>query len=121
MDWRAEQTGSVGGVESSVSERPVHATARPTGEWRVARRSGLMPPVGLAKTIGAQSGETRLFGVPVGRFRVVGRMLVYRGWPVTDMLEQGEDGTWNGRGLFFGHEFCRFELRPDGEIRSDDR
>jgi len=97
----------------TVAERPIHATARPIGEWRVVRRSGLMPPVGLAKTIDADGGETRLFGVPVGRFRVVGRTLIYRGWPVTDRLEQAEDGSWEGRGLIFGREFCRFELRPD--------
>jgi hypothetical protein len=101
-------------VQSAVHERPEHATARPIGEWRVVRRSGLMPPVGLAKTIGAVTGETRLFGVPVGRFRVVGRMLIYRGWPVADMLDQDEDGSWEGRGLLFGREFCRFELHPDG-------
>jgi hypothetical protein len=93
----------------------VHAADRPLGEWRVVRRSGLMPPVGLTKTIGSQEGETRLFGVPVGRFRVVGRTLIYKGWPVADRLEQGMDGDWEGRGLLFGREFCRFALRPEGQ------
>lgn len=83
-------------------------------EWLVRRVSGLLPPVGLRKRIGADGGSTRLGPVPVALFRARGLRLDYRWLPVRDELEEREDGTWVGRGLVFGREFCRFRLeRPD--------
>jgi len=83
------------------------------GLWRVEREAGLLPPFGLSKTIADGAGWTRAVGVPVAPFRVVGTILVYRGWPVRDELEPRPDGTWKGRGLLFGREFCTFRLVPE--------
>jgi hypothetical protein len=80
------------------------------GAWRVEREAGLLPPFGLSKTISGGSGWTRAAGLPVAPFRVSGTTLVYRGWPVRDELREGPDGTWAGRGLLLGREFCRFRL-----------
>jgi hypothetical protein len=80
------------------------------GVWRVEREAGVLPPVGLSKKISGREGWTRALGVPVAPFRVVGRTLVYRGWPVRDELEPRVDGSWGGRGLVLGREFCRFRL-----------
>jgi hypothetical protein len=83
-----------------------------SGQWRVERVSGFLWPVGLRKRIGRTSGSTRLGPIPIGAFRVRGRMLDYRGLPVRDELSHLGDGTWAGRGLLFGREFCRFRLVP---------
>jgi hypothetical protein len=80
------------------------------GIWRVEREAGVLPPFGLSKKISDGEGWTRALGVPVAPFRVAGRTLVYRGWPVRDELEPRPDGSWAGRGLFLGREFCRFRL-----------
>ncbi len=88
-------------------------TAVPAGRWRVERISGLLPPLGLRKRIGADAGSTRLGSLPLAVFRVRGRTLDYRLLPVRDELEPAPDGTWEGRGLLFGREFCRFRLVPD--------
>ena len=91
--------------------------APPPGVWRVIRRGGLLPPLGISKRIGVDQGETRLLGIPVGTFDVAGRSLVYRSWPVRDRLERLPDGTWEGQGLLFGVPFCRFRLeRRDDEL-----
>jgi hypothetical protein len=83
------------------------------GRWRVERRSGLLPPFGLTKRIANGKGWTLAAGVPVAPFRVAGTTLVYRGWPVRDELEPTADGSWEGRGVLAGREFCRFRLvRP---------
>ena len=82
------------------------------GRWRVEREAGLLPPFGIGKRIGGGSGWTTLGGVPVGAFRVEGNALVYRGWPIRDELRWQADGTWSGRGLLGGREFCRFRLVP---------
>ena len=91
----------VEGVESAVS-----------GRWRVERVGGLLPP-GLHKRIGRSGGSTRLGPLPLAVFRVRGTTLEYRILPVRDELTPAGDGTWLGRGLLFGREFCRFRLVPD--------
>jgi hypothetical protein len=85
------------------------------GEWRIERESGALPPFGLSKRIFGDGGWTLVGGVPAARFRVRRRegesaRLDYVGWPVVDELTPREDGTWAGRGLMFGREFCRFRL-----------
>jgi hypothetical protein len=80
------------------------------GRWRVERVGGWIPPAGVRKRIERGRGSTRLAGVPVGLFAVRGTSLVYRVLPVRDELEPLPDGTWAGRGLLLGREFCRFRL-----------
>jgi hypothetical protein len=80
------------------------------GVWRVEREAGVLPPVGLSKKISGREGWTRALGVPVAPFRGVGRTLVYRGWPLRDELTPRADGSWSGRGLLLGREFCRFRM-----------
>ena len=83
------------------------------GTWRVERVSGLLPPLGLSKRIAGGRGWTLAAGLPVAAFRLEGTDLVYRLWPIRDELEPAGDTSWNGRGLVFGREFCRFRLvRP---------
>ncbi len=83
------------------------------GDWRVEREGGLLPPF-VSKRIGGRTGWTFLAGLPVGPFRVAGTTLDYLGWPIRDELTQRADGSWEGRGLVFGREFCRFRLvKPD--------
>ena len=83
------------------------------GTWRVERVSGLLPPLGLSKRIAGGRGWTLAAGLPVAAFRLEGTALVYRLWPIRDELEPAGDTSWNGRGLVFGREFCRFRLvRP---------
>ena len=81
------------------------------GRWRVERVGGLLPP-GLRKRIGGSGGSTRLGPVPLALFRVRGRTLDYRLLPLRDELTPAGDGTWLGRGLLLGREFCRFRLVP---------
>lgn len=80
------------------------------GTWRVERIAGWIPPAGLRKHIDRGRGSTRLAGIPVGLFAVRRRSLVYRALPLRDELEPLGDGSWSGRGLVFGREFCRFRL-----------
>jgi hypothetical protein len=80
------------------------------GRWRVEREAGLLPPFGLTKAIAGDRGWTRAAGVPVASFDVDGTTLVYRLWPLRDELTARPDGSWDGRGLIFGREFCRFRL-----------
>jgi hypothetical protein len=87
---------------------PPHA---PAGRWRVERVDGLLPP-GLRKRIGQGGGSTRLGPLPLAFFRVRGRTLDYRLLPLADELTPAGNGTWLGRGLLFGREFCRFRLVP---------
>ena len=86
------------------------------GRWKVRRESGLLPPRGVSKRIGAGSGWTLLLGLPVAPFRVErageGRTLRYRLLPIRDELSLRADGSWAGRGLLLGREFCRFRLEP---------
>ncbi|MBF5043897.1 hypothetical protein FGE12_15965 [Aggregicoccus sp. 17bor-14] len=89
------------------------------GRWYVRRVSGLLPP-GVTKRIGVGSGWTLLLGLPVAPFRVLGaqgapsadRVLRYRVLPIRDELSPRADGSWEGRGLLLGLEFCRFRLEP---------
>ena len=74
------------------------------------RESGLLPPLGLTKSIHDGSGWTAAAGVPIAPFRVAGTTLVYRGWPVRDELRPRADGSWDGRGMLLGREFCTFRL-----------
>jgi hypothetical protein len=80
------------------------------GDWRVERIDGLLPPMGVTKRIRGESGWTLVGGMPVAFFRVAATTLVYRGWPIRDELEPGPDGSWLGRGLLAGREFCRFRM-----------
>ena len=86
--------------------------AEVVGRWRVERVGGLLPP-GLRKRIGRGGGSTRLGPFPLAPFRVRGRTLDYRLLPIRDELAPAADGTWLGRGLLFGREFCRFRLVRD--------
>ena len=85
------------------------------GVWRIEREAGALPPFGLSKRIFADGGWTLVAGVPAAYFRVRRRgggvaRLEYVGWPVVDELTPREDGSWGGRGLALGREFCRFRL-----------
>jgi hypothetical protein len=82
------------------------------GSWRVVRISGFLPPFGVSKRIAGRRGWTLVAGVPVAPFRVSETTLVYRGLPVRDELEADDAGSWHGRGLLLGREFCRFRLMP---------
>jgi hypothetical protein len=86
--------------------------AEVAGRWRVERVGGLLPP-GLRKRIGRGGGSTRLGPLPLALFRVRGRTLDYRLLPIRDELTPAGDGSWLGRGLLFGREFCRFRLVRD--------
>ena len=88
------------------------------GVWRIEREAGVLPPFGLSKRIFGDGGWTLVAGVPAAYFRVrrldgEGARLVYVGWPVVDEVTPREDGSWGGRGLFAGREFCRFRLVRD--------
>ncbi len=80
------------------------------GRWKVERVSGLLPPFGVSKVIGADAGWTRIASVPVAPFHVQGTTLRYRWLPVRDELRQTEDGQWLGKGYVLGLRFCRFRL-----------
>lgn len=88
------------------------------GDWRVERVSGLLPPWGVRKRIGPQTGSTRLGPLPLGLFRVRGRTLDYSVWPLRDELMPAAGGEWVGRGLVFGREFCRFRLVRTAHVKS---
>jgi hypothetical protein len=83
-----------------------------TGTFRVRRLSGLLPPFGVTKRIAGATGVTYLFGLPVGKFRVIGRRFVYTWWPIIDEIDDGDDRQgYRGRGRLFGIlTFCRFRL-----------
>ena len=88
------------------------------GVWRVERETGALPPFGLSKRIFGDGGWTLVAGVPAAYFHVrrregEGARLDYVGWPVKDELTPRDDGSWGGRGLMFGREFCRFRLVRD--------
>lgn len=80
------------------------------GSWNVRRTAGVLPPIGVSKLVWGHCGYTALFGVPVAFFTIDDGVLRYRGLPMVDELTEGPEGTWRGRGLLFGREFCRFEL-----------
>jgi hypothetical protein len=82
------------------------------GQWHVRRESGLLPPFGIQKRIGPSAGVTCIGIVPVLPFRIRGNELRYWLLPIVDVLTPQPDGTWAGRGLIFGREFCRFRLEP---------
>ena len=83
------------------------------GIWRVERKAGVLPPFGVTKRIFGDGGWTLVGGLPAAYFRVRGHTLDYLGWPVKDVLTPSEDGSWDGRGLFLGQEFCRFRMVRD--------
>jgi hypothetical protein len=94
--------GTIGAVVNSPSALE--------GRWRVHRLSGVLPPLGVRKHIRQGRGWTLVGAVPVASFDVRDTTLVYRCLPVRDELERQADGTWLGRGLLWGREFCRFRL-----------
>lgn len=85
------------------------------GRWQVRRESGLLPDFGLSKSIAPDGrGVTRVVGLPLLPFRIRalpdgGAELRYRLLPLADTLVRDGE-TYLGRGLLFGHEFCRFRL-----------
>jgi hypothetical protein len=97
---------------------PGVAVARLDGVWRIERESGVLPPFGLSKRIFGTSGWTLVAGLPAAYFTVrlhaEDATLDYVGWPVRDELSPREDGSWSGRGLLLGREFCRFRLVREG-------
>lgn len=83
------------------------------GTFRVRRISGLLPPFGVSKRIEGSKGVTYLFGIPFGKFRVVGRRFVYTWWPIVDEIDGEDERGPLGRGRIFGLlTFCRFRLEP---------
>jgi hypothetical protein len=81
------------------------------GKFRVRRLSGLLPPFGVTKRITGLRGMTYLFGLPFGKFRVIGRRFVYTWWPIVDELDGEDERGPVGRGRLFGFfTFCRFRL-----------
>jgi hypothetical protein len=54
-----------------------------------------------------------MLGLPVALFRLQGQTLAYRLLPIPDELTPKADGSWEGRGLLLGREFCRFRLAPE--------
>jgi hypothetical protein len=112
-----EQVAAGGGAVHSLRDM-----ATLEGRWKVRRESGLLPPLGVSKRIGVGSGWTLLAGLPVASFRVEdaggeARRLRYRLLPIRDELSPRADGSWVGRGLLLGREFCRFRLEPSGSAR----
>jgi hypothetical protein len=103
--------GGKGSFRGGIGEQ-TNAMGTLDGRWRVEREAGFLPPFGLRKRIENGSGWTLAGGIPLARFRVDGTTLVYTGWPVRDELAPRPDGTWGGRGLLRGREFCRFRLVP---------
>jgi hypothetical protein len=87
-------------------------TSELTGNWRVERVSGFLPPL-LRKRIGSATGWTAFGRLPLAPFRVRSRRLDYVLLPVRDELTEGDNDEWLGRGLVFGREFCRFRLVRD--------
>ena len=63
------------------------------GTWRVERESGLIPPVGVTKRIGRDSGWTLVGGLPVAYFWVRATTLDYLGCPIRDELVREADGS----------------------------
>ena len=97
-------------LQLAATVRRVTAPSPLDGRWRVHRVSGVLPPFGVRKRIQQGRGWTLLGPIPVASFDVRGATLVYRHLPVRDELERQADGTWLGRGLLWGREFCRFRL-----------
>lgn len=92
--------------------------ARLDGVWKIEREAGALPPFGLSKRIFGTSGWTLVGGLPAAYFNVrlhgSDATLDYLAWPVKDELTPREDGSWSGRGLLLGREFCRFRLVREG-------
>lgn len=90
------------------------------GRWSVRRESGFLPRLAITKRISARGrGWTCIAGIPLLPFRVTksaraDRELRYRFLPLRDELIKLGYG-WQGRGLLFGREFCRFRLLPKRE------
>jgi hypothetical protein len=88
----------------------------------VTRDAGQLVPGFTKRFDGAGGGMTSLWGMPIGRFVVreleapagvtAAVELDYVRWPVRDHLALRTDGSWYGRGLVFGRQFCRFLLTP---------
>lgn len=91
--------------------------SRLDGVWRVEREAGVLPPFGVSKRIFGGNGWTLVAGVPTASFDVrrAGETatLDYVGLPVRDELTPAHDGSWDGRGLLLGREFCRFRMVRD--------
>ena len=97
-------------LQLAATVRRVPAPSPLDGRWRVQRVSGVLPPFGLRKRIHEGRGWTLVGPVPVISLEVRGTTIVYGRLPIRDELERQADGTWLGRGLLRGREFCRFRL-----------
>jgi ferritin-like metal-binding protein YciE len=92
-----------------------------TGDWRVERLDGLLPPmVGVRKRIYGDHGETWLGPLPGWPFRVERRegrvALTYR-VPfsvLVDELRAGANDSWLGRSTLGGCELGRFRMTRSG-------
>lgn len=92
------------------------------GEWRLRRRSGLLPPLGLMrKRIAAGAGATHLGPVRL-RFRVERRgdrvLLRYRAplLGLVDELTPDGAGGFDGRARLGPLPLGRFAMRPAGDV-----
>ena len=111
----AWKDGTLTTMRVALEREAVACLARRSGEvldgdWRVERISGVLPPNGVTKHIHGGAGVTRVLGLRVAAFRVRGLSLDYRLVPIRDELTPGPDGSWDGRALLLGREFCRFRL-----------
>jgi hypothetical protein len=96
-----------------------HGASELVGHFRVERTAGFLPPLHFTKRIGVnRRGVTAVLGLPLFPFHVEGTaatpeaaVLRYVALPVRDELVHTSNG-WEGRGLVFGLEFCRFRLLP---------
>ena|SRR5215210_2188913 len=100
------------------------------GDWRVARVSGLLPPMlGVWKRIHGNRGETRFGPLPGVAFRVEeceGDIALIYCPPLSmfiDQLRPGPHGLWLGQSTVCGRKFGRFQMTRSVQItlRADPR
>ena len=87
------------------------------GRWRIQREAGLLPPLGIGKRTRGSWGCTTVLGVPVAIFRIRPGTLDYMWLPLRDEIREMPDGSWRGRGLLLGREYCRFRMVPEKGTR----
>jgi len=62
-------------------------------------------------------GLHHVLGVPVAIFRIRPGTLDYMWLPLRDEIRELPDGSWRGRGLLLGREYCRFRMVPEKGTR----
>jgi hypothetical protein len=88
------------------------------GEWRLHRRSGLLPPLaGVRKRIAGGRGATHVGPLPGVPFHVEprpgGRAALVYARPLSvfvDILEPRAGGGWSGTGTLAGRAYGRFVM-----------